>query len=135
MVGTTGTRSRNLIKTKVLSGVRLLVIRKKEPGHYNQRAEFVGWRIRMSRPFRHPLERATLAQRFMLASLIILIAGMTGIGIWIGNEIKNGVIHRTGATTALYVDSFVAPILQELGSAGSLSAQNHEQLDELLQDT
>jgi signal transduction histidine kinase len=71
----------------------------------------------------------------MLASLLILIAGMAGIGVWIGNEIKNGVIHRTGATTALYVDSFVAPILQELGSTGALSAQHHEQLDKLLQDT
>jgi len=89
----------------------------------------------MSMPFRDPLKQATLAQRFMLASLLILIAGMTGIGIWVGNEIKNGVIHRTGATTALYVDSFVAPILQELGSTRSLSPQRHEQLDKLLQDT
>jgi len=71
----------------------------------------------------------------MLASLIILIAGMAGIGFWIGNEIKNGVIHRTGATTALYVDSFVAPLLQELGSAGALSPQSHAPLSKLLQDT
>jgi len=71
----------------------------------------------------------------MLVSLIILIAGMAGIGFWIGNEIKNGVIHRTGATTALYVDSFVAPLLQELGSAGALSPQSHAPLSKLLQDT
>ena len=54
----------------------------------------------MSMPFRVPVKQATLAQRFMLASLIILIAGMAGIGIWVGDQIKNGVIHRTGATTA-----------------------------------
>jgi signal transduction histidine kinase len=89
----------------------------------------------MSMPFRVPVRQPTLAQRFMLASLIILIAGMAGIGIWVGDQIKNGVIHRTGATTALYVDSFVAPILQELGSTGTLSPQRHEQLDKLLQDT
>jgi signal transduction histidine kinase len=89
----------------------------------------------MSRPFRVAVKQATLAQRFMLASLIILIVGMAGIGFWIGNEIKNGVIHRTGATTALYVDSFVAPILQELGSTGTLSPEHHEQLSKLLQDT
>ena len=89
----------------------------------------------MSMPFRGPVRQATLAQRFMLASLIILIAGMAGIGIWIGNEIKNGVIHRTGATTALYVDSFVSPLLQELGSQGELSPERHAQLDKLLQDT
>ena len=89
----------------------------------------------MSMPFRVPVKQATLAQRFMLASLIILIAGMAGIGLWVGDQIKNGVIHRTGATTALYVDSFVAPILQDLGSTGTLSPQRHEQLDKLLQDT
>lgn len=89
----------------------------------------------MSLPFRVPLTQASLAQRFMLASLLILIAGMAGIGVWIGNEIKNGVIHRAGATTALYVDSFVAPILQELGSTGTLSPEHHAKLETLLQDT
>ena len=89
----------------------------------------------MRMPFQLPLKHATLAQRFMLASLVILIAGMLGIGLWIGNEIRNGVIHRTGATTALYVDSFVAPLLQELGTSGVLSTQHREQLSKLLQDT
>src|ERR1043165_1827311 len=89
----------------------------------------------MSIPFRDPLKQATLAQRFMIASLIILIAGMAGIGIWVGNEIKNGVIHRTGATTALYVDSFISPHLQELGTSGTLSPESLQKLSKLLQDT
>jgi signal transduction histidine kinase len=89
----------------------------------------------MSIPFRDPLKQATLAQRFMIASLIILIAGMAGIGVWIGNEIKNGVIHRTGATTALYVDSFISPHLQELGTSGTLSPESLQKLSKLLQDT
>jgi signal transduction histidine kinase len=91
--------------------------------------------MRMSMPFQISFKQTTLAQRFMFASLLILIAGMAGIGVWIGNEIKNGVIHRSGATTALYVDSFVAPILQELGTTGALSPEHHEQLSNLLQDT
>jgi signal transduction histidine kinase len=86
-------------------------------------------------PFQAPGRQPTLAQRFMLASLIILIAGMAGIGLWVGNQIKNGVIHRTGATTALYVDSFVTPILQEFGNTGTLSPERHQQLSKLLQDT
>ena len=89
----------------------------------------------MSMPFEASIRQPTLAQRFMLASLIILIAGMAGIGFWIGNEIKSGVAHRTGATTALYVDSFVAPLLQELGNARAPSPQNMLQLSKLLQDT
>ncbi len=89
----------------------------------------------MSIPFRASVRQPTLAQRFMLASLLILVAGMAGIGFWIGNEIKTGVVHRTGATTALYVDSFVAPLLQELGNAGTPSTHNMWQLSKLLQDT
>ena len=89
----------------------------------------------MSMPFRGPATQATLSQRFMLASLVILIAGMAGIGIWVGDQIKNGVIHRTGSTTALYIDSFVAPLLQEFGSTGTLSPEHHAQLSKLLQDT
>lgn len=89
----------------------------------------------MSIPFQASFKQASLAQRFMLASLLILVAGMAGIGLWIGSEIKNGVINRTGATTALYVDSFVAPILQELGTTGALSPEHHELLSNLLQDT
>ena len=89
----------------------------------------------MPLPFRLPVRQATLLQRFLLASLVILIAGMAGIGVWVGNEIKNGVIHRTGATTALYVDSFVAPLLQELGATGDLSPEHRLQLSKLLQDS
>ena len=89
----------------------------------------------MSKRFSATIEQLTLAQRFMVASLIVLIAGMVGLGAWIGNEIETGVIHRTGATTALYVDSFVAPLLQELGSVDSLSPQYTDQLGKLLQDT
>src|SRR5574342_599547 len=89
----------------------------------------------MPMPLRVPVRPATLAQRFMLASLVVLIAGMAGIGVWIGNEFNNGVIHRTGATTALYVDSFVAPHLQELGAHGKVSPESHQKLSKLLQDT
>jgi hypothetical protein len=47
------------------------------------------------------LKRLSLAQRFMLASLVILVAGMLGIGWWVGQQIEAGVVHRTAATTAL----------------------------------
>ena len=89
----------------------------------------------MRRRIRSLVSRLTWAQWFLLASLIILVAGMAGVGVWVGNEIKNGVAHRTGATTALYVDSFVAPLLQDLGNARAPSPKNMLQLSKLLQDT
>ena len=79
--------------------------------------------------------RLTFSQRFMLASLVILFVGMIGIGAWVTKQIETGVIHRTGATTALYVESFVAPYLQELGESDELLPYHVEKLSKLLQDT
>ena len=77
----------------------------------------------------------SLLQRFMLAGLVILLAGMIGIGAWVEKQIETGVIHRTGATTALYVDSFVAPLLQELGQSDELLPEHIEALSQLLEST
>jgi len=83
----------------------------------------------------HSPARLTLAQRFMLASLIILVAGMVGIGAWVGSQIENGVIHRTAGTTALYVDSLVEPLLQELALSDAPTPEHQQQLNWLLHDT
>src|SRR5262245_27950443 len=81
------------------------------------------------------LRRLSVAQRFMVASFVILLLGMLGIGWWIGEQIAAGVIHRTAATTALYVDSFVAPNLQELARRDSLTREHVASLSRLLRDT
>lgn len=79
--------------------------------------------------------RLTLAQRFLLASLVILVTGMLGVGWWVSQQIEAGVVHRTAATTALYVDSFVAPHLQELAIQDAPSAEQVAMIDQLLRDT
>ena len=79
--------------------------------------------------------RLTLSQRFMLASLVILVGGTIGLGEWVGKQIELGVIHRTAATTALFVDSFIAPNLQELASDNTLSQEHAVALNRLLQET
>lgn len=76
-----------------------------------------------------------LSQRFMLAGLVILLSGMVGISAWVSKQIETGVIHRTGATTALYIDSFIAPNLQELGYSNELLPEHVETLRNLLWNT
>jgi signal transduction histidine kinase len=71
----------------------------------------------------------------MLASLIILVSGMVGIGEWVGQQIESGVVHRTAGTTALYVDSLVAPLLQELTQSNALTPEHQQQLNWLLHNT
>src|SRR3990172_8457994 len=79
--------------------------------------------------------KVTLFQRFMLVSLVILVVGAYVIGSFTAGEIKTRVIARTSAITALYVDSFVSPHLQELEAGGTLSAEHFGELDGLLSTT
>lgn len=81
------------------------------------------------------LDRLSVAQRFMLGSLAILALGMAGIGTWVTRQIEDGVVHRTAATTALYVDSLIAPSLQDLATGDTLSAESIDRLNWLLEDT
>lgn len=81
------------------------------------------------------LDRLTWEQRFMIASLVILVAGMEGIGAWITSQIEAGVVHRTGETAAVYMDSAVAPLLQNLATGGEIGADETRKLDDLFRTT
>jgi signal transduction histidine kinase len=81
------------------------------------------------------VRQLSLSQRFLLGSLVILIAGMTCIGLWVTRQIEDGVVHRSASTTAVYVDSLVASSLQELGQSSSLSPESEERLIWLLTET
>ena len=91
--------------------------------------------MKARQPIRKRFSRLTWAQRFMLASLVILVAGMVGIGWWIGQQIESSVIHQTAAYTALYVSSVVEPNLQELADGDSITPEHQAMLARLLQDT
>ncbi len=77
----------------------------------------------------------SLTKHLTIISSIITICGVAGSGWWVSQQIRAGVIHETGATMALYVDSFIAPQLQELGRSESLTADKLDTLNNLLQDT
>lgn len=79
--------------------------------------------------------RRSLMQRFTLASFLIIISGMAGIGWWVGEQIKSDVIKESATTTALYMDSFIAPNLQELSYSKSLTQTHISALSDLLQKT
>jgi signal transduction histidine kinase len=82
------------------------------------------------RTLRRP--RMTLARRFLAANLVILLVAGIVVGAWIGTALERGIVDRTAAVTALYVESFVAPQLQDLPADGSLPALSVDRLDGLL---
>lgn len=77
----------------------------------------------------------SLTRQFMLVGLVILVAAALGLGRWVGEQIEQTVVHRTAETTALFVDSFIAPNLQELAASESISVAHMDTLGRLLEDT
>lgn len=84
---------------------------------------------------RNVIRKFSLFRRFLLAGFVIMVVGMIGIGLWVEQQIQSKVVHNTGATTALYVDSFVSPFLQDVTEDGSLTAENTARLSSLIQDS
>ncbi|MEA2641034.1 MAG: hypothetical protein QOF51_2428 [Chloroflexota bacterium] len=78
------------------------------------------------------LGRLSLAQQFLLASFVILFANMVMLCWWVGKQIELGVVHNTACATALYVDSFLEPLLQPLAQANELSPAQMDSLSALL---
>lgn len=89
----------------------------------------------MGKPVRNWVKGLTWAQRFLLVSLVILVAGMGAIGAWIASRIEENVVQETAETAAVYVDSAVAPYLQNLAASDEIGAQGSQQLDELFHTT
>jgi signal transduction histidine kinase len=58
--------------------------------------------------------RWSLAQQYLVASLVVVLGGVVVTGAWIGHQIETSVVERTGGITALYVDSVLGPHLQAL---------------------
>jgi signal transduction histidine kinase len=74
----------------------------------------------MQRAFRH----RSLSRQFLMVSFPVLLAGSLVMGWWIGRQVEEGVVHRIGSVTALYVDAFVGPHVQSLAQEQALSAAN-----------
>ncbi|MDQ2653308.1 MAG: sensor histidine kinase [Chloroflexota bacterium] len=84
---------------------------------------------------RNWFDHLSVAQRFMLGSLVILALGMAIIGTWVSRQIEDGIIHRTATTTALYVDSLIGPSAQSLVTGDALMPAESDRLDWLFADT
>ena len=79
--------------------------------------------------------RLTWAQRFMLASLVILVLGMLGLGWWVVQEIQSSVVQQTATNVALYVSGIVEPNVQELLTGDSISPAHQALLSRTMNDT
>jgi signal transduction histidine kinase len=79
--------------------------------------------------------RLSLAKRFALTGGVVMLLGMAAIGSWVASRIEEGVTRNTANATALYVESVIAPLSQELTRSDGLSASASRALDEVLANT
>jgi len=76
-----------------------------------------------------------LTSRFLFASAAVFIAGMAIVGAWTSGRIESGVTQNTAISTALYFESFIAPVVQDLASSDVLPPAKQELLGRLISDT
>lgn len=74
----------------------------------------------------------SLAQQFFLAGGLVSFCATVLIGVFVTDQIVETVTRNAGATTALYVDSIIAPILPDLTRSTKLDDSIERTLDETL---
>ncbi|MBY5351219.1 sensor histidine kinase [Rhizobium leguminosarum] len=74
----------------------------------------------------------SLASQFFIAGGLVSIAAMFVVGFFVSHLIDETVIHNSGAATALYVDSVIAPLLPDMQTESLLDDASAQALDETL---
>src|SRR5262245_22104578 len=71
-------------------------------------------------------------RKLACATLLALICGMGFFGVFVSAHIKDNLVHKAAAATAMYMDSFLAPLAQELARRATLSPSTQTEMDKLL---
>ncbi len=77
----------------------------------------------------------SLARQFALMGSGVLLVGMLAIGFWVTRQIEAGVTRNTAIATALYLESFLAPLSQDLARSDTLSVGARRAIDEIMMTT
>ncbi len=88
-----------------------------------------------SKKIRSKWNALTLSRQFALAGSLVIVIGMIVVGSWVSRQIEEGVTRNSAVATALYVDSFIAPLAQELTNNKALSIGPIRALDEAFQES
>ena len=77
------------------------------------------------------LRDLSLEGKFFAFSLVVLLAGALLIGTWVSRAIGEGVLNRSAATSGLYAESFLGPLLRGVSFDEPLPPELIERLDDL----
>lgn len=80
-------------------------------------------------------QRLSLANQFAVAGSVVLALATLGIGWWVTGQIEASVVRNSANASALYMDSFISPLSQNLATETELSPGAHRALDEIFTNT
>lgn len=75
---------------------------------------------------------ASLVQRFALTGGVVMLAAAAILGMWVSDRIARGVIRQSAVNSAHFVETVIAPIVEELAAADRLSPGAIRALQEIL---
>ncbi|RYG92264.1 sensor histidine kinase [Loktanella sp. IMCC34160] len=75
--------------------------------------------------------RLTLPVQFVLAGTVVMTVTATIVGLWVSSRVEQGVVQSSASAAADYVETFVAPLADEFGTAQPLSRPAQQALAEL----
>ena len=79
--------------------------------------------------------RLSLASQFAVAASLVLALATLGIGWWVTGRIEESVLRNTANASAIYMDSFISPLSQNLATEAELTAGAHRALTEIFTNT
>ena len=79
--------------------------------------------------------RLSLATRFAVASGVVLVLATLAIGAVLTARLEDAVTRNSANATALYIDSVIAPISQQLSASPELSPGARRALEEIFANT
>lgn len=75
--------------------------------------------------------RIALAGQFLLAGGVVMTCAALIVGYWVSNRIEQGVVQNSAVSAALYLESFISPLSQELADPDGLSEPARAALKEI----
>ncbi len=76
-----------------------------------------------------------LPGQFLMAGAVVMVVAMIIVGNWISRRIEDSVVQNSAATAALFMESFISPLGQELADTDTLSPPARQALAEIFDGT
>lgn len=77
----------------------------------------------------------TLAGQFALAGGLVMVLATGLVGYWVSGRIEGAVVRNAANTTALYMESFIEPLAQDMANAETLTPASEAAIADLLSGT